>query len=177
MAIRFSGGKNTYEVLPQGTYDFEIKSVEQGTSKSNNPQLKVQLEVVEGPLAGKKTTHWYSLLPQAAWRLSEFAAAAGGTMVDTGEVDEKGEPIMELDENSLVGLFVRGTIEHREYQGRTNADLNKPVESPFGVEPAAPAGKAPAASTQSAAATQPANGEAPGAPAVAPRRRRPEATS
>lgn len=176
--IRFSGGgEGGFEPLPESIYDLEIKSVDQNTSKAGNPQAIVKFEVVDGDLAGRTHKEWYTITPEAVWRLQNLCKAAGVDLVETGEVDKDNEPICEFDTDELVGKFVRAEIKHRNYEGKTFANLgNKPEASRFSPEKAAPTTTKPAAESQPASATAPA-GAAPGAGGVAPRRPRPAAAS
>lgn len=157
--INFTRGKGGFDLLPEGTYDFTIKSVKQGTAKtSGNAQLEVDLEVVDGNHAGASHREWYSLSPKAGWKIAALLEAAGIDAVDTGQVNEESDPVLEADPDELVGRFIRGTISHEKYEktGKTNARLNKEEPSPFTPAKAQPAAPAQAAPAQPSAAGAPA---------------------
>lgn len=175
--IRFGGGGSDFQPLPESIYDLEIKEVDEGTSKTEKPQVIVKFEVVEGDMAGRTHKEWYTMTPEAAWRLENLAKAAGVELIDTGEVSGEGKPIYEFDTDELVGKFVRAEIKHRNWEGKTFANLgNRPEASKFTPAQAETAKAKPAAESQPASASAPA-GAAPGAGGIAPRRPRPSAAS
>lgn len=110
-----------YVPLPEGTYDLELLDVEQTTSKNDNPQLKVSATVADGPSAGKKVTIWYSLVPQAGWKLRNLLDAL---LVEyDAEEDEDGGDAIEFDPEDLVGRVASFSVTQREYNGRVNNDF------------------------------------------------------
>lgn len=176
MAIRYQAGGGNFEILPEGTFDCEIKKVDTGTNNNGNEQLVVDFEVADGPLAGRKHKEWIVLT--VGWRIDRLRKAAGVDEIDTGEKDPQGKPIMSFDEQDLVGKFVQLEIVHREYppnSGKVRANSNNEKPSPLNVTAAAGAPATPASTAKVTPATQPADGGAPGAGAVAPRRPRPSA--
>jgi hypothetical protein len=155
--INFSKGGGEFAPLPVGTYDFVIKSCKQSVSKQNqNPQLEVNCEVIDGDHAGKKVRMWYSLLPQATFRLESLLTAIGVEMVDSGEKDDNGQPIMTFDADELPNRYFRCENEHREYP-----EGSKKMQNSFqneGPSPFAPATETKAESTKPAAAAPSAAG-------------------
>lgn len=124
--IPFSSSSNaggSFTPWPEGTYDCKITETEFGSSKAGNPQLRVRLECVAGPYAGKQSNVWYSLLPKAAWKLNGLLEALSIEKEDTGQVDEAGQPIETFDDEWLLGRVVQYDLKHREYNGKTQMDF------------------------------------------------------
>jgi hypothetical protein len=76
-SVRAWGG-NQGPLLPVGAYTFDISAVEQSTSKSNQPTLKVTFKVAdEGEFFGVELTKSYSLQQKALGRVKNLMMAAG----------------------------------------------------------------------------------------------------
>lgn len=163
--------------LPEGTYDVKILEVKQGVSKSNNPQLSLKGEVMDGPSAGKTVTIWYSLTPQSTWKLDALLEALAIKRVETGEYHPDGQPIMGFDDDDLLHRVVRYDVKQREYQGKVNNDFSKERPSPYDDQPEARVPSDPSGLTQTqqqqasapAAAAAPAAAQQPGTIARRPR--------
>ena len=158
--IRFTNAPGTgFQIYDEGVYTFQIEKVEQGTSKNNNPQLTVKTRIVGGRYDGKPMTMWYSLVEAAAWKLTKLVEATGCDHTVVGH-DAKGQPIIEFDEENLVGLTFEADVTIEQYNGKdTNRVNNERMSGDDALDP-------PAASTApapQAAAAQPA-----AAPAAAP---------
>lgn len=129
--IPYSKGENTFKPLPESTYDVQLDSAEQTTSKGGNPQLTVKGQIVDGEYAGKKVTIWYSLLPQSTWKLDALFEALGIPAQETGELDENGKPICDFDTDDLAGRVVRYVCTQRTYDGKVNNSWDKEAISPL----------------------------------------------
>lgn len=107
------GGK----LLPEGSYQFEIKEIEERIGEeSKAPYLSVTFEVAEdGEYQGTKAYDNVSLQPQSLWKLRGLLEAAGIETVDGP---------MDIDPDELVGLIVVGDIIHEEYKGKTKHRVN-----------------------------------------------------
>jgi hypothetical protein len=151
MTIRYNQSENTFTPHPDGTYDLEIESAEQTTSKNGNEQLKVLFLILGGERDGKKLTQWYSLTPQSAWKIDALTEATGCPREQVGE-DEKGKPIFSFEESELVGLKLTADVYSEEYNGKTN---NRMKNERAYTEPA-PVGKKAAPKLASVQATKPA---------------------
>lgn len=160
--IRISQGSGEWQPLPEGTYDFKITEVEQAVNKKQNAQLKLKLECASPSHSGKTATVFYSLLPQALWRLYELVDALDIERTDTGEKDKDGKPIYEIDDDLLPGCYVRYVVTQREYEGKKQNDFSKPTLSP--LDPYAQKQQQQQAAAPAAAAAAPAQP----APAAAP---------
>ena len=159
--IRFSAGEDTgggWTPLPEGTYDFRIIEAEQGVSSNKNPQLRVKLEVLDGPRSGDKTNTWYSLLPQSGWKLRRLIDALEIDYQVEGK-DADGNELISFDDEELVQRCVRMDVKQREYNGKTVNDFLNEELSQFDAdygedeveEPAQQAAPTPAPAPQQAA--------------------------
>lgn len=94
------------EPIAEGVYHLQIAKVEETTSSTNNPMLKVEYDVldVEG---GRKLWDNFVLIPKALWKLKELFEALG---IDTAE-------IVEMDVQELVGMEVQAKVIQETYQG------------------------------------------------------------
>lgn len=66
---------NNESVLPEGVYTLTITEVEQTTSSKGNPQLRIGVRTVDGPVVDRARSIWYSLLDTAGWRLARLLDA------------------------------------------------------------------------------------------------------
>jgi hypothetical protein len=162
--IQYSKGEG-FKAWPEAVFDLKILSVEQTVSKSEKPQLTIDLECVEGgEQEGKKTKTWWSLVPEAGFRINELCEACGLVPTDTGEKDEEGRPLMAFDTDDLVGRVFRATNKPRLYNNNLQNDWKELGPSP--LQPGAPAA---AGTPAPAAAAAPSTSGAP----IAARRPRP----
>jgi hypothetical protein len=140
--------------LPEGVYDIQVLDGKQTTSKQQNPQIELQCEIAHGEFTGRKFRLWYSLLPQAAWKLRDMLDAIG---VEYTEHDGK----LRFDLDEVIGGFIRATATPGEYQGKPKNDWTKEEPSPLSNKAPAPADAAPAPAAAPAAAAKPAAAFAP----------------
>jgi hypothetical protein len=171
--INFRAGENTgsgWEPLPEGTYVFEIQSVNVGNSNAGNPQLEVSMLIMDGPREGETTKTWYSLLPQSGWNLRGLLDALGIDYT-VGGADGEGREDLSFDGDHLISRRVEFYVAQRSWNNKINNDFKNPrdpeyVEPADGVEAAAAPAPAPQATPGPAAA-------AAAAPAGNASRRRP----
>lgn len=71
-------------MIDPGEYVFEVVEAKMGQSKGTppKPQLEVQVEIVEGESAGRRTRNWYYLTPKAVKRLNALLVATGVPLDD-----------------------------------------------------------------------------------------------
>lgn len=130
-----------WKPLPSGSYDIQLDSIEETTSRRGNQQLKVAGHVVDGPHDQKKVTIWYALTESALWKLQNLAEAAG-VDYEVAELDdtdpETGKPFveMDLDTDDLVGCIVTYDVTEYKHEGK---DQNR-FENERGPEGAEKAG-------------------------------------
>lgn len=96
------------EPLDEGVYDLTIAKIEETTSSTGNPMLKVEYDVngVEG-----KHKLWdnYVLIDKCLWKVKELFDALG---VDTSE-------LVEMDVSELLGMQVKAKVVQETY----NSDI------------------------------------------------------
>jgi hypothetical protein len=100
-----SGGK----IVPDGTYEGRIKSIEEKESSNDNPMLVVKWEVLSGK--GKGGVIWdnISLTPQALWRLKGLMEALEIEVPDGA---------MDIDLSELEGAECAIQIVNERYEGK-----------------------------------------------------------
>lgn len=94
------------EPLEEGVYHLRIAKVEETTSSTGNPMLKVEYDVmdVEG---NRKLWDNYVLINKCLWKVKELFDAIG---VDTSE-------LVEMNVTELVGMEVNGKVIQETYNG------------------------------------------------------------
>ena len=94
------------EPLEEGIYSLTIAKVEETTSSTGNPMLKVEYNVndVEG---NRKLWDNYVLIDKVLWKLKELFDALG---IDT-------KSIVEMDVSELVGMQVNAKVIQETYNG------------------------------------------------------------
>jgi hypothetical protein len=107
--------KKSFEPIPPGTYELEIKAVEekQGTKA---PYLNVTLEVInDEDYAGRKIFEMVSLSPDALWKLKELADAIGQDISES------------FDTEDLLGEMCTGvvTIERGQAKDKNDPDSER----------------------------------------------------
>ena len=102
------------EPLEEGVYHLRIAKVEETTSSTGNPMLKVEFDVV-GVDGNRKLWDNYVLIDKCLWKVKELFDALG---VDTSS-------IVEMDVQELVGLEVQGKVIQEDYNGDTVNRIKK----------------------------------------------------
>ena len=94
------------EPLDEGVYDLTIAKIEETTSSTGNPMLKVEYDVndVEGK---RKLWDNYVLIDKCLWKVKELFDALG---VDTSE-------LVEMDVSELLGMQVKAKVIQETYNG------------------------------------------------------------
>ena len=94
------------EPLDEGVYDLTIAKIEETTSSTGNPMLKVEYDVngVEGQ---RKLWDNYVLIDKCLWKVKELFDALG---VDTSE-------LVEMDVSELLGMQVKAKVVQETYNG------------------------------------------------------------
>ena len=92
--------------LDEGVYNLRIAKVEETTSSTGNPMLKVEYDVL-GVEGNRKLWDNYVLIDKCMWKLKELFDALG---IDTSE-------IVEMDVTELVGMQVNAKVIQETYNG------------------------------------------------------------
>ena len=94
------------EPLEEGVYHLRIAKVEETTSSTGNPMLKVEYDVVDVD-GNRKLWDNYVLIDKCLWKVKELFDAIG---VDTSE-------LVEMDVTELVGMEVNAKVIQETYNG------------------------------------------------------------
>lgn len=94
------------EPLEEGVYHLRIAKVEETTSSTGNPMLKVEYDVMDVD-GSRKLWDNYVLIDKCLWKIKELFDAIG---VDTSE-------LVEMDVTELVGMEVNGKVVQETYNG------------------------------------------------------------
>lgn len=94
------------EPLEEGVYHLSIAKVEETTSSTGNPMLKIEYDVL-GVEGGRKLWDNYVLIDKCLWKLKELFDALG---VDTSE-------LVTMDVTELVGMEVQAKVIQETYNG------------------------------------------------------------
>ena len=94
------------EPLEEGIYSLTISKVEETTSSTGNPMLKVEYDV-NGVDGNRKLWDNYVLIDKCLWKVKELFDALG---IDTSA-------LVEMDVHELVGLQVQAKVIQETYNG------------------------------------------------------------
>ena len=94
------------EPLEEGVYHLQIAKVEETTSSTGNPMLKVEYNVL-GVDGNRKLWDNYVLIDKCLWKVKELFDALG---IDTSE-------LVEMDVTERVGLEVQAKVIQETYNG------------------------------------------------------------
>lgn len=98
--------------LAEGTYDFEITGIDYQEAFG---KMKVTFETE----TGKKHTEFYNLL-KSDGSTNDGALAAFSIMAKNAFGDNA---LSDIDPAELIGKFIKGEINHQEYNGRIYAHV------------------------------------------------------
>lgn len=94
------------EPLEEGIYSLTIAKVEETTSSSGNPMLKVEYDV-NGVEGNRKLWDNYVLIDKCLWKVKELFDAVG---IDTSTM-------VEMDVTELAGMQVNAKVIQETYNG------------------------------------------------------------
>ena len=94
------------EPLEEGIYHLQIAKVEETTSSTGNPMLKVEYNVL-GVEGNRKLWDNYVLIDKCLWKIKELFDALG---IDTSN-------LVEMDVTELVGMEVQAKVIQETYNG------------------------------------------------------------
>lgn len=159
------------ELLPINEYDCEVAGTTAGTSQGGKPQIGVRFKVLVGPYAGKSFWDNLTLTADNPKAVAVFLRKMGQLGVSTDFI--KTQTSVEVLAGAIqVGKQYKVTHGHREFNGKTYADVKKvtPLDVAIAAAPAvaaAPVAAPVAAPAPVAVAAAPAP-VAPAPAAVAP---------
>ena len=103
------------EPLEEGIYSLTISKVEETTSSTGNPMLKVEFNILDEAYSGRKVWGNYVLTEAAMWKVQELFSALG---LDT-------DAILDIDTDDMVGMTCNLKIAQREYEGNIQNEIEK----------------------------------------------------
>jgi hypothetical protein len=134
-----AGTPKTFTPMPKGTYCLRIDDVEEQTSKSNNPMLKITHLVEDhATYAGRKVIRFFSLSPKATFRLRAMLEAAipdKVEIVESGDTNDDGDPLfnVDFDTDDLIGAayYADAIVKYDKERDQENNEWRneRPLES------------------------------------------------
>lgn len=118
--------KASREILVAGDYELTVTGAEQTEAKTTgNPQLKVDLKVLDGTYEGTDLTQWLPLTDRALFMTVPILRGMGLKMPEGGQFS--------LTAEDLVGKTFRGTITIEQWDGedRNKLKVAKPSDKKF----------------------------------------------
>jgi hypothetical protein len=118
-------------LLPEGEYNWVVKSASTGTSSNGNPSIALQLEILDGPYRGKTVPHsiYYSTQKQSG--IEFFWRQMGALGITSTYVRESGNTSIRKMADLTVGAQLTAKIKHETYQEveRAKTQLGKLIGS------------------------------------------------
>lgn len=102
------------EALAEGVYELQIVEVEETTSSTGNPMLKMTYDVL-GVEGNRKLFDNFVLIDKCLWKIKELFDAIG---LDTSQ-------ICEIEPSELIGYTVKAKVVQEEYEGETRNRVKK----------------------------------------------------
>lgn len=113
-----------FEVLDEGEYPVIIDKAEFRPSREEGkfPYINLEMSISEGNNKGRKLWMVLSFSPKALWRMKDVFSNLG-IYDDSMEVDYDEETMLVVDPQ-LVGLPGIAVVSHREWEGRTQMQVD-----------------------------------------------------
>lgn len=109
-----------YNIAPEGDFEFRIEEAESKVFSTGNSGIVAKLKVAFGPEAGKSIKQVNIVRsPKAAGLFLDHLAAVG--IAPETLMEEK--PTLDQIAKVMIGVHVQGTVKHKPYKGRTQAEL------------------------------------------------------
>jgi hypothetical protein len=124
------------ETIPVGDYDVVVKTATAGTTKAGDkPMIKVKYSIESGPQAGRVVYHNITITQDNQNALLMFFGQMKALGLDASFF--AAGPSLETVAQQLVGKRARVNLQHRQWQGATQVDVNR-VNPPLGGQGAGP---------------------------------------
>ena len=105
-----------FSILPVGEYDFEVEDLEKTFSSKGNKMAKVVLKIEYNGINYKVFDN-IVLMSNMKWKIAQFFECLG--------LKKKGTELKSMPWNQVVEKTGRVRILHEEYNGKTNAKVDK----------------------------------------------------
>lgn len=118
-----------FDVLDEGEYPVVIEKAEFRPSQQEGkfPYINLELTITDEAHKGRKLWMILSFSPKALWRMKDVFANLG-IYSDAMEVDYD-EDTMMVTEPEIVGLPAIAVVTHREWEGRTQTQVDALISS------------------------------------------------
>lgn len=119
------------QLLPEGEYNWVVKSASTGTSSNGNPSIALQLEILDGPYRGKTVPHSIYYSTQKHSGVEFFWRQMGALGITSTYVRESGNTSIRKMADLTVGAQLTAKIKHETYQEveRAKTQLGKLIGS------------------------------------------------
>jgi len=122
MALNFNPRDERNPMLDPGDYILEIVDYGRWDTDGGKPVVKVASKVLHGEAEGQRQDQNYFMVKGAKWRLAELFEAIG--KIDAPNIDLDDIAAMK---KLMVGCRYFAKVSHREYNGKTYCEIQKPV--------------------------------------------------
>lgn len=141
-----------YELPPAGPYTFSVVSGEERDTTTGKKQLSLRLRIEEGPQKGKTVFANWTISPENKKAMGIFLRNLLSLGVSV-EWMQNSAPSYQQIIAVVTGAVFKGSLKHREYNGRTSADvfadefIRKDAQASSGLPSATPVFPTPAVAT------------------------------
>ncbi len=122
-AINFANVQDSFEPLPDGTYNAVLGEVEVRTSQKGDPYLNFTFNLTD-EYEGRKAWRNFSLLPQSLWSVKAAMVALGASRDELSGSFETPEDFAEYC-SQYIGQSCRIELAIKEFNGKFNNDVKK----------------------------------------------------
>jgi hypothetical protein len=118
-----------FDVLDEGEYPVVISKAEFRPAREEGkfPYINLELDLTEEPNKGRKLWMILSFSPKALWRMKDVFENLG-IYDDAMEVDYDEESML-VTQPALAGLPATAVVTHREWEGRTQTQVDALISS------------------------------------------------
>lgn len=102
---------------PEEIFAVKVAKMELTESSNGNDQFETTFEVLDGKYEGKRFKYWFSLVPEALWKIRTFLIEGLG--------DDVPNSSYEIDPESYIDAELGVEITHREYEGRKRVEISQ----------------------------------------------------
>ena len=118
-----------FDVLDEGEYPVVISKAEFKPAREEGkfPYINLELDLTEEPNKGRKLWMILSFSPKALWRMRDVFENLG-IYDDAMEVDYDEESML-VTQPELAGLPAPAVVTHREWEGKTQTQVDALISS------------------------------------------------
>lgn len=130
-----------FDVMEEGEYPVVIDKAEfrEAREEGKHPYINLEMSVSEGNYKGRKLWMILSFSPKALWRMKDVFENLG-VYDDSVEVDYDEDTMLVVDPE-IAGLPAIAVVTHREWEGRTQTQVDALISAEDQPGKKAPSGK------------------------------------